>query len=60
MKQWKNLKNVKAVNKDMAEQLVSEAILDLEFVKNPKLNVTSLRLAPVKRFFERKEEMEER
>ena len=38
------LKSVKAFNKQQAIWLVSEGILDLNFVKNPKTDIMSIRL----------------
>ena len=39
-----SLKSVKAFNKQQAVWLVSEGILDLNFVKNPKTDIMSIRL----------------
>lgn len=38
------LEEVKEYNKDIAKKMVSEIILDLNFIKNPKTGITSLRL----------------
>lgn len=39
-----SLNNVRDFNKEQAQMLVSEGILDLMFVENPKTEITSLRL----------------
>lgn len=38
------LKNVKQFNKKQAGNLVSEGILDYQFIKNPQTSITSIRL----------------
>ena len=41
------LNNVKPYNKEMAKKYVSEAMLDLEFIYNPKTEILSLRLGRI-------------
>ena len=43
------LKNVKEENREVAEFMLSESILDLRYIKNPKAAISSLRMANVEK-----------
>lgn len=43
------LKNVKEENREVAELMLSESILDLRYIKNPKAGISSLRMANVEK-----------
>lgn len=51
-KMTKLLETVELHNKEQAKLLVSEAILDLEFIANPKTDILSLRLARLKKILQ--------
>mgnify|MGYP000422376500 FL=1 len=53
------LEEVKEYNKDIAKKMVSEIILDLNFIKNPKTGITSLRLGHFIRDYENANNKEE-
>lgn len=53
------LEGVKEYNKDIAKKMVSETILDLNFIKNPKTGITSLRLSHFIRDYENANNKEE-
>lgn len=53
------LEKVKEYNKDIAKKMVSEIILDLNFIKNPKTGITSLRLGHFIRDYENANNKEE-
>ncbi len=50
------LEEVKSFNKEQAQMLVSETMLDLQFIQNPKTDIKSLRLAHIQTAMKNRED----